>query len=41
MSGLDPEGITVRGAMGMEAADYLIPGFWICVNVCMYVSVTV
>jgi hypothetical protein len=28
-TGLDPPGIRLRAAFGLEAADYLIPGFWI------------
>lgn len=28
-TGLDPEGIKLRPAQGLEAADYLLPGFWI------------
>lgn len=27
-TGLDPDGIKVRAAEGIEAADYLLPGFW-------------
>jgi hypothetical protein len=38
-TGQDPDGIRVRGTMGMEAADYLIPGFWIWAKVCVCVSV--
>eukprot|EP00475_Leptophrys_vorax_P016267 TRINITY_DN2271_c0_g1_i4.p1 TRINITY_DN2271_c0_g1~~TRINITY_DN2271_c0_g1_i4.p1 ORF type:complete len:675 (+),score=143.73 TRINITY_DN2271_c0_g1_i4:189-2213(+) len=28
-SGLDPEGIKLRAAGGMEAADYLVGGYWV------------
>lgn len=28
-SGMDPEGIKLRAAKGLEAADYLIGGFWV------------
>lgn len=26
-TGLDPEGIRLRAAQGLEAADYLVPGY--------------
>ncbi|ODV71155.1 phospholipid:diacylglycerol acyltransferase [Cyberlindnera jadinii NRRL Y-1542] len=29
ITGLDPEGITVRAAQGFEAADFFITGYWI------------
>lgn len=29
MSGGDPEGIKLRAAQGLEAADYWIPGYWV------------
>jgi hypothetical protein len=28
-TGLDPEGIKLRAATGLEAADYLFPGYWV------------
>ncbi|KAG0097158.1 hypothetical protein BGZ93_003318 [Podila epicladia] len=28
-TGLDPEGIRLRAAQGLEAADYLVPGYWV------------
>eukprot|EP00727_Mastigamoeba_balamuthi_P014135 m51a1_g9344 putative phospholipid:diacylglycerol acyltransferase (608) ;mRNA; f:74168-76142 len=28
-TGLDPEGISLRPAMGLEAADYIVPGYWV------------
>lgn len=28
-TGLDPEGIKLRAAAGMEASDYLVAGFWV------------
>ena len=28
-TGLDPEGIKIRAALGLEAADFLLPGFWV------------
>ncbi|GFR45802.1 hypothetical protein Agub_g7258, partial [Astrephomene gubernaculifera] len=28
-TGLDPEGIKVRAAVGLEAVDYFIPGYWV------------
>jgi len=28
-TGLDPDAIKLRAAMGLEAADYLFPGFWV------------
>tara|TARA_R110002050_G_scaffold118248_3_gene235568 strand:- start:562 stop:783 length:222 start_codon:yes stop_codon:yes gene_type:complete len=33
MLGLDPPGVKVRGAFGLQAADYLVPGFWIWAKV--------
>ncbi|KAF9976376.1 hypothetical protein BGZ73_008654, partial [Actinomortierella ambigua] len=27
-TGLDPEGIRLRAAQGLDAADYLVPGYW-------------
>jgi hypothetical protein len=32
-TGLDPEGIKLRAAQGLEAADYLLPGFWYVFNI--------
>lgn len=26
---MDPEGIKLRAASGLEAADYLFPGYWV------------
>lgn len=31
-SGLDPPGIRVRAAQGLEAADFFMPGFWVWVR---------
>ena len=28
-TGRDPEGIRIRAAQGLEAADFLLPGFWV------------
>lgn len=28
-TGLDPDGVKLRPAQGLEAADYLIPGYWV------------
>jgi len=28
-TGLDPEGIKIRAAQGLEAADFILPGFWV------------
>ncbi|KAF9917323.1 hypothetical protein BX616_001354 [Lobosporangium transversale] len=28
-TGLDPEGVRLRAAQGLEAADYLVPGYWV------------
>eukprot|EP01129_Flabellula_baltica_P010969 TRINITY_DN4711_c0_g1_i2.p1 TRINITY_DN4711_c0_g1~~TRINITY_DN4711_c0_g1_i2.p1 ORF type:complete len:598 (-),score=128.54 TRINITY_DN4711_c0_g1_i2:237-2030(-) len=28
-TGLDPEGVKIRPAVGLEAADYLFPGYWV------------
>ncbi|KAF9166350.1 hypothetical protein DFQ26_008145 [Actinomortierella ambigua] len=28
-TGLDPEGIRLRAAQGLDAADYLVPGYWV------------
>jgi len=28
-NGLDPDGIKLRPAVGLEAADYLFPGYWV------------
>ncbi|KAG0244780.1 hypothetical protein BGW41_006338 [Actinomortierella wolfii] len=28
-TGLDPEGIRLRAAQGLDAADYFVPGYWI------------
>ena len=27
--GLDPEGIKLRAALGLEAADYFLGGYWV------------
>ncbi len=32
-SGMDPLGIKLRPAQGLEAADYLLPGYWIWARV--------
>ncbi len=29
ITGLDPSGIRIRPAQGLEAADFLLPGFWV------------
>lgn len=29
VTGLDPEGVRLRAAQGLEAADYLVPGYWV------------
>ncbi|KAF9344787.1 hypothetical protein BGX26_003907 [Mortierella sp. AD094] len=28
-TGLDPDGVRLRAAQGLEAADYLVPGYWV------------
>ncbi|KAG5457092.1 MAG: hypothetical protein BJ554DRAFT_2989, partial [Olpidium bornovanus] len=28
LTGLDPEGVKLRASQGLEAADYLVPGYW-------------
>lgn len=32
-TGLDPKSIKLRPAVGMEAADYLMPGIWVSIVV--------
>ena len=32
-TGLDPPGIRVRAAQGLEAADFFVPGFWVWAKV--------
>ncbi len=27
--GLDPDGVRVRAAQGIDAADYFVPGYWV------------
>ncbi len=29
ITGMDPEGIKLRAAQGLEAADFILPGFWV------------
>ena len=29
LTGRDPEGIRMRAAQGLEAADFILPGFWV------------
>jgi phospholipid:diacylglycerol acyltransferase len=28
-TGLDPDGMKLRAAQGLGAADYLVPGYWV------------